>query len=139
MNQVQATGRLLKRVQYRNHLAMDRALAELGTTLVQWDALRVISEQPDSPAHALAVATFQSDQSFGTLGRRLESQGLIRRTPGKGRAVAHRLTPAGKKMLAAGTKVAREVSVRAFSALTRAELDTLHALLLRITAAHDEL
>ena len=131
-------GRLLKRVQYRNHRAMDRALADIGTTLVQWDALRVISEQPNSPAHALAVATFQSDQSFGTLATRLESQGLIRRTPGKGRVVEHRLTPAGTKMLAAGTAVARDVVARAFAALSRAEVAKLHELLLRVGETPDE-
>ena len=129
----QAIGRLLKRVQYRNHRAMDRALADIGTTLVQWDALRVVSEQPNSPAHSLAVATFQRDQSFGTLATRLESQGLIRRTPGKGRVVEHRLTTAGEKMLVAGAVVARAVAARAFAALSKAELAKLHALLLRVS------
>ncbi len=61
MTDVRATGRLLKRAQYRNHRAADRALAEVGTTLVQWDALRAIDEAPDSAAHALAVTTFQSE------------------------------------------------------------------------------
>jgi DNA-binding MarR family transcriptional regulator len=138
MDHVQATGRLLKRAQYRNHRAMDRALATVGTTLVQWDALRVISEQPDSPAHALAVATFQSDQSFGTLGTRLESQGLILRTPGKGRAVAHRLTAAGKKILAAGNTVSREVAMRSFAQLSKAEVATLYELLLRVGEAPED-
>jgi DNA-binding MarR family transcriptional regulator len=138
MKEPQAVGRLLKRVQYRNHLAMDRALASIGTTLVQWDALRVISEQPNSPAHALAVATFQSDQSFGTLATRLENQGLIRRTPGKGRVVEHRLTAAGEKMLVAGAAVARDVAARAFAALSKTELAKLHELLLRVSETPDE-
>ena len=138
MKEPQVVGRLLKRVQYRNHRAMDRALADIGTTLVQWDALRVISEQPNSPAHALAVATFQSDQSFGTLATRLESQGLIRRTPGKGRVVEHRLTAAGEKMLLAGAAVARDVAARAFAALSKAELAKLHELLLRLSETPDE-
>ena len=133
MDELQAVGRLLKRVQYRNHRAMDRALAEVGTTLVQWDALRVISEQPSSPAHALAVATFQSDQSFGTLATRLESQGLIRRTPGKGRVVQHHLTPAGAKILALGTEVARGVVGRAFSKLSKVDVAKLRELLQRIS------
>jgi DNA-binding MarR family transcriptional regulator len=132
MTDVQATGRLLKRAQYRNHRAMERALATVGTTLAQWDALRAISEAPSSPAHALAVATFQSDQSFGTLGTRLEAQGLIERTPGKGRVVEHRLTAAGKKMLAAGHAVALGVATRAFAQLSRAEIAKLHELLLRV-------
>jgi DNA-binding MarR family transcriptional regulator len=138
MQDLRATGRLLKRVQYRNHRAMDRALAAIGTTLVQWDALRTISEQPDSPAHALAVATFQSDQSFGTLATRLESQGLIRRTPGKGRVVEHRLTAAGAKMVVAGDAVARDVVARAFAALSKAEVAKLHELLLRISETPDD-
>lgn len=117
---------------------MDRALAEVGTTLVQWDALRVISEQPGAAAHALAVATFQSDQSFGTLATRLESQGLIRRTAGKGRAIEHSLTAAGAKMLAAGTAIARDVSGRAFSALSSAQLAKLYELLERVGEAPDE-
>ena len=138
MEELQAVGRLLKRVQHRNHCAMDRALADIGTTLVQWDALRVISEQPNSPAHALAVATFQSDQSFGTLATRLESQGLIRRTPGKGRVVEHRLTAAGAKTLFAGAALAREVAARAFAALSKAEVAKLHELLLRASQTPDE-
>jgi DNA-binding MarR family transcriptional regulator len=138
MTDPQATGRLLKRVQYRNHRAMDRALADIGTTLVQWDALRVISEQPNSPAHALAVASFQSDQSFGTLATRLESQGLIRRRPGKGRVVEHRLTATGEKMLVAGAAVARAVAARAFAALSKAEVAKLHELLLRVSETPEE-
>ena len=137
MKEPHEVGRLLKRVQYRNHRAMDRALADIGTTLVQWDALRVISEQPNSPAHALAVATFQSDQSFGTLATRLESQGLIRRTPGKGRVVEHRLTAAGERMLVAGAAIARDIAARAFAALSKAELAKLHDLLLRISETQD--
>ncbi|MDB4985783.1 MAG: MarR family transcriptional regulator [Myxococcaceae bacterium] len=133
MKEPQAVGRLLKRVQYHNHRAMDRALAGIETTLVQWDALRVISEQPNSPAHALAVASFQSDQSFGTLAVRLENQGLIRRTRGKGRVVEHRLTASGEKMLIAGAAVARKVAAHAFSALSQAELAKLYELLLRVS------
>ena len=77
MTDVQATGRLLKRAQYRNHRAMERA-------------------------------------------------------PGKGRVVEHRLTAAGKKMLAAGNAVALGVATRAFAQLSRAEIAKLHELLLRV-------
>jgi DNA-binding MarR family transcriptional regulator len=111
---------------------MDRALMTVGTSLAQWDALRAISEAPDSSAHDLAVATFQSDQAFGTLANRLEAQALIERTAGKGRRVEHRLTPAGKKMLSAGQVVAAKVAVRAFALLSKAEVAKLHELLLRV-------
>ncbi|KQV08307.1 MarR family winged helix-turn-helix transcriptional regulator [Leifsonia sp. Root112D2] len=132
MTHPQATGRILKRAQYRNHRAMDVSLAAVGTTLVQWDALRVISEMPDSSAHELAVATFQSDQAFGTLANRLQKQGLIERSSGRGRRVEHRLTSAGSVVLAAGQDVAKRVSARSFAALSPAEMATLHELLLRV-------
>ena len=128
----QTTGRLLKRAQYRNHRAADRGLATVGTTLAQWDALRAIDESPDSSAHKLAITTFQSDQAFGTLANRLEAQGLIARTSGRGRRVEHRLTADGKRMLDAGTKITAEISARSFAALTAAELATLHDLLERV-------
>lgn len=132
MNDPAATGRLLKRAQYRNHRAADRGLAAVGTSLVQWDALRAISESPDSSAHSLAVATFQSDQSFGTLANRLEAKGLIVRTSGHGRRIEHALTEAGRRMFEAGLQVTRGVSERSLAALTADEIDTLHGLLERV-------
>jgi DNA-binding MarR family transcriptional regulator len=128
----QETGRLLKRAQYRNHRAADRALASIGTTLVQWDALRAISESPDSSAHDLAIVTFQSDQAFGTLANRLEAQGLIERTSGKGRRVEHALTADGQLMFEAGLIVTKATSERAFAKLSAAEVSTLGALLERV-------
>ncbi|HEX3678879.1 MAG TPA: MarR family winged helix-turn-helix transcriptional regulator [Galbitalea sp.] len=128
----QETGRLLKRAQYRNHRSADRALSAIGTTLVQWDALRAISESPDSSAHDLAITTFQSDQAFGTLASRLEAQGLIARTSGKGRRVEHALTAEGRRMLEAGAAVTRAVSERSFARLSGAEVRTLRDLLDRV-------
>ena len=127
-----AAGRALKQAQYRNHRALDRALAEVGTTLVQWDALRAIHESPASSAHRLALATFQSDQSFGTLGNRLEAQGLIQRAQGPGRSVEHRLTTKGQRTLEAGQKVAAEVVKQSFSRLTASEVMVLQELLQRV-------
>jgi DNA-binding MarR family transcriptional regulator len=132
MTDQQLTGRLLKRAQWRNHRAADRALAGVGTSLAQWDALRAISESPDSSAHELAIATFQSDQAFGTLANRLEAQGLIMRTSGKGRRVEHALTGEGERMLAAGFEVTRETSERAFAQLTADEVLQLRELLERV-------
>src|SRR6195952_1231976 len=129
MTSQQETGRLLKRAQYRNHRAADRALAAIGTTLVQWDALRAIAESPASSAHDLAIVTFQSDQAFGTLANRLEAQGLIARTSGRGRRVEHALTAEGQRMLEAGTAVTRGTSERAFSKLSKAEVRQLKELL----------
>jgi DNA-binding MarR family transcriptional regulator len=132
MTTPQATGRLLKRAQYRNHRAADRALSTIGTSLPQWDALRAISESPDSSAHDLAIVTFQSDQAFGTLANRLEAQGLIMRASGRGRRVEHALTPEGQRMFEAGLEVTRGVSERSFAGLTSDEIVVLHDLLERV-------
>jgi DNA-binding MarR family transcriptional regulator len=135
MTNSQVTGRLLKRAQWRNHRATDRALSAVGTSLAQWDALRAISESPDSSAHDLAIATFQSDQAFGTLANRLEAQGLIVRTSGHGRRVEHALTAEGQRMLEAGLQVTRRTSERAFAKLSPEEIEVLHGLLERVGEA----
>ncbi|MFI5060799.1 MAG: MarR family winged helix-turn-helix transcriptional regulator [Actinomycetales bacterium] len=125
-------GRALKRAQYRHHLALDRALNAIGASIVQWDALRAISEAPDSSAHELAIATFQSDQAFGTLANRLVDKGLITRASGSGRRIEHRLTNAGERMLASGREIAHDVFTRSFAPLNDSERETLFELLGRV-------
>jgi DNA-binding MarR family transcriptional regulator len=125
-------GRAVKQVQYRHHRALDARLGSVGTTLAQWDALRAIGRNPGASAHLLAVETFQSDQSFGTLAGRLAAQDLIRRRPGRGRRIEHHLTPAGEKALQAGRPIARDVFAASFAQLSEAERSTLLDLLLRV-------
>jgi DNA-binding MarR family transcriptional regulator len=122
-------GRTVKQAQYRQQRALETRLAPLGTTLVQWDALRAIGRNPGASGHELAVATFQGDQAFGTLANRLVAQGLIERTPGRGRRIEHRLTDAGERMLAAGRPVHLEVLTEAFVPLDEGERETLLGLL----------
>lgn len=110
-------GRTVKRAQHRQHRALEAALASIGTTVVQWDAMRAIARSPDASAHDLAVATFQTDQSFGTLANRLESQGWIARRQGTGRRIEHRLTAAGEEKLREATAIAEAVRARLFEPL----------------------
>lgn len=125
-------GQAIKRAQYRNHRAMDAALRDAGVTLVQWDALRAIDRMPGASGHALAVATFQSDQAFGTLANRMVDRGLIERNSGHGRRIGHTLTTAGRAALAEGQRISADVLGNIFApldepdraALARA-LDTL--------------
>jgi DNA-binding MarR family transcriptional regulator len=93
--EVRDMGLMVKRLQMRHHNAANSALSALGVTVVQWDALRHLHENPDASLHALAQLTFQTDQSFGALATRMESRGLIERVPGRGRAVQHHLTAKG--------------------------------------------
>lgn len=132
MTSLQELGLAVKQAQWRHHRAMDRRLAEIGTTLVQWDSLRAIDRRPGASAHELAQATFQSDQSFGTLANRLTAQGLVERTPGEGRRIAHHLTPAGSAMLEAGTAVSEGYLAQTFAPLDASEREVLYELLNRL-------
>jgi DNA-binding MarR family transcriptional regulator len=119
----------VKRLQYRHHRALSRALAPLGLSLVQWDTLRHLHRKPDASLHDLAVLTFQTDQSFGSLATRMADRGLIERVPGPGRAVRHRLTEEGERLRAAGQDAVDGVLESSFDALSAARLDQLGELL----------
>ena len=48
-------GRAVKQAQHRQHRAADAALNAIGTTIVQWDALRAIGRMPGASAHDLSL------------------------------------------------------------------------------------
>ncbi|TAJ49445.1 MAG: MarR family transcriptional regulator [Herbiconiux sp.] len=131
---LEALGQMIKRAQYRNHRTMDTALQDIGVSLVQWDALRAIDRMPGASGHDLAVATFQSDQAFGTLATRLVARGLVERSAGRGRRVEHALTDAGRTAVDAGHRVAAAVLHDLFGPLDEAERALLLQLLQALTA-----
>ena len=135
MTDLERLGQAVKRLQYRHHRGMDLRLAELGTTLAQWDALRAIDRAPGSSARDLAATTFQKEQSFGTLATRLERKGLIERTQGRGRRLQHHLTGEGRRVLQAGRPIVVDVLEASLAALSTSRRDDLLSLLL---AALDE-
>ena len=128
---------MVKRLQARHHRAADAALAPVGVTLVQWDALRHLHEHPGASLHDLAVLTFQTDQSMGTLAARIEARGLIERVPGPGRAVRHRLTPEGERIRRSGARVLHRVLTRSFAPLSPSELAAFDGLLRKLLDAGD--
>jgi DNA-binding MarR family transcriptional regulator len=119
----------VKRLQHRHHRALNRALAPLGLSLVQWDTLRHLHRRPDASLHDLALLTFQTDQSFGSLAARMADNGLIERVPGPGRAVRHRLTDDGERLRAAGQEAVEVVFKSSFRELSTAQIDQLGDLL----------
>jgi DNA-binding MarR family transcriptional regulator len=127
-----AIGLSVKRLQMRHHRALDAGLAPLGVSLVQWDALRHLDENPGASLHDLAMLTFQSDQSFGTLAGRMIQRGLIERVPGPGRAVRHRLTDKGRALRKEGDVIVQRVLRESFAPLTPEELATLDSILIRV-------
>lgn len=127
-----ALGLAIKRAQHRNHRTAEVALRRLGVTLVQWDALRAIDRLPHGSGHDLAVATFQSDQSFGTLASRLADRGLVFRAAGPGRRLEHHLTDEGRTILRAGDRIMSRVLEGLFSPLNESQRDTLAEILQRL-------
>ena len=128
-------GLSVKRLQARHHRAANTALAPLGLSLTQWDALRHLHRNPDASLHDLAQLTFQTDQSFGALAGRMIDRGLIERVPGPGRAVRHRLTERGEELRGAGQQVLDGVLAESFAPLSADELATLDTLLGRLLGA----
>ncbi|WP_349899242.1 MarR family winged helix-turn-helix transcriptional regulator [Parafrigoribacterium soli] len=125
-------GLSIKRLQVRHHRAADERLAPLGVSLVQWDALRHLHENPDASLHDLAQLTFQTDQSFGTLAARMIERGLIERVPGPGRAVRHRLTARGDEVRVRAGEVLQEVLEESFGPLSAEERQTFGDLLAKL-------
>src|SRR5215470_33985 len=132
--ELERLARAVKQAQHRQHRALDRALGNIGTTLVQWDAMRAIAAEPGASAHRLALATFQTDQAFGTLANRLEAQHLIERGLGEGRRIAHRLSPRGRQMLADANVVVERVRNELYVDLSAADRRALATLLERVLA-----
>jgi DNA-binding MarR family transcriptional regulator len=128
-----AIGLSVKRLQMRHHRALDAGLAPLGVSLVQWDALRHLDE-----LHDLALLTFQSDQSFGTLAGRMIQRGLIERVPGPGRAVRHQLTDKGRSLRNEGDAIVERVLQESFATLSPVELASLDSILMRVLDQPDD-
>ena len=127
-------GWLIKHIQHGHHRELDKRLAALGVSLVQWNALREIERNPSCSQHQLAEKTFNSDQAFGTLLKRLQALSLIESRPGVGRANVQTLTAKGHDLLNRGQKIMSQVAQRSFSSLTETERDELARLLSKILA-----
>ncbi|MFZ6733534.1 MarR family winged helix-turn-helix transcriptional regulator [Undibacterium sp. Ji42W] len=137
LNHLQHLGRAVKQAQYRQHRALETALVAAGSTLAQWDALRAIGRMPGASSHDLALATFQTDQAFGTLANRLVAQSLIERRPGEGRRIEHYLNEQGERMLATANKIAMQVLTDKFAVLSATEQKQLLKLLNKLVEAED--
>ena len=126
---------LIKQAQHRHHQALDAALAPLGISLVQWNALREIHRHPDSSQHRLAELTFNSDQSFGRLTTRLQKLKLVTRRLGVGRAHIHQLTEKGETLFHQGRQRVLDVFTRSFVPLDSQERALLTDLLVKLLAS----
>jgi DNA-binding MarR family transcriptional regulator len=96
-------GYLVKRVQQSMRRRCDAALRPTGLSMAQYAALRALADHPDASASELARLCFVTRQSLQDLLTGLRASGLVRAatSPGRGRANALALTPAGRKRLTA--------------------------------------
>jgi len=130
---IQDLGLAVKRLQWRHHRTANTRLAAIGTSLAQWDVLRQLHAHPQASLHDLALLTFQTDQSMGSLAARMVDHGLLDRVDGPGRAVRHHLTDDGARVLDVGGTVMDGVLAETVGRLSADERATLLALLTRAT------
>ncbi len=129
MVSLQQVGLAVKRLQWRHHRAANGALAGIGASLAQWDVLRHLNGRPGASLHDLALLTFQTDQSMGALAARMVERGQLERLDAGGRAVRHRLTDEGRRVLDEGSALMDGVFRETLGHLSEDELSTLHRLL----------
>ena len=129
---LQDVGLSIRRVQHHNHREINKGLSSLDISLVQWDTLRHILEQPNASMHDLALLTFQSDQAFGTLASRMQKRGLIMKNNGHGRVITISLTKKGIELQRLGSGIVEKVLTETFAPLSQPQLRDLDSLLSRI-------
>ncbi|WP_297614982.1 MarR family winged helix-turn-helix transcriptional regulator [Nocardia sp.] len=135
---LQEIGLAVKRLQWRHHREANRRLSvHGGLSLVQWDVLRHLHDRPDATLHTLAVLIFQTDQSLGTLVKRMIDRGLLKRADSPGRATRHELTDEGKRAYEAGSQIVEAVLADSVCTLTDAERVILHKLLIKAAQTGD--
>jgi len=126
---------LLRRAQLRKQMACEAALAQVGLTLPQWGMLYAVATEPDSSTHALALFIGQSDQSAGAVVARLEQRGLLERRPGVGKAILHRITPDGEKLVRRCDILVEDVMTQLLAGLSDRNLRALRTSLQSIAEA----
>jgi DNA-binding MarR family transcriptional regulator len=99
----------LKRAQHLVALRIDDALRPMGLNLGLWAVLREVARTPGASASELGRASFHTPQTVGGLLQRLQDQGLVERSSGRGRIVENNPTPRGAAVLRRATAAADEI------------------------------
>ena len=99
----------LRRAQHLLALRIDDALRPMGLNLGLWAVLREVARTPGASASELGRASFHTSQTVGGLLQRLQEQGLVDRSSGRGRIVENHLTPRGVEVARQATAVADDV------------------------------
>lgn len=99
----------LKHAQHLLGLRIDDALRPLDLSLGLWGVLREIGRTPGASASELGRTSFHTPQTVGGLLQRLQKQGLVERSTGRGRIVENHLTRQGTKVLRQATAAVDDV------------------------------
>lgn len=99
----------------------------IDLTIARYTVLAAIKRHPGVSGAALANTTLQTPQSLTSMAAILERDGLILRTPGKGRIIGHFLTDAGETAAAAGRDILEDFHGRLVEELGAERVRRLNA------------
>jgi DNA-binding MarR family transcriptional regulator len=124
-------GYLLKQASSSLRVAMEAVLKPLGMTVTHYSCLELLAQRPGLSNSELARGAFVTRQSMNVLLQTLESDGYVTRPAeaAVGKVLPTRLTPKGRRSLAAATAAVRSVEVRMLAGMTEAERSGAFAIL----------
>ncbi|ARC56128.1 putative HTH-type transcriptional regulator [Frondihabitans sp. 762G35] len=113
-------GYLLKETSSALRTAMEAVLRPLGMTVTHYSCLELLAQRPGLSNSELARGAFVTRQSMNVLLLSLERDGSVVRPAEApvGKALPTRLTPLGRRRLAAATAAVRSVEVRMLAGLS---------------------
>ncbi|TWX39951.1 MarR family transcriptional regulator [Frigoribacterium sp. ACAM 257] len=124
-------GYLLKEASSALRSAMEEVLRPLGMTVTHYSCLELLAQRPGLSNSELARGAFVTRQSMNVLLQALEREGSVTRPSEApvGKALPARLTPAGRRRLAAATAAVRGVELRMLSGMSEADRPVARRLL----------
>ncbi len=92
-------GALSRIIRYHFAERIEQVIHPLGLTLGQWTVLRELKRTPGASASELARAAVHTPQAVSRLIRTLQEEGLVERSPARGRVMDTHLTAKGHKVM----------------------------------------
>ena len=125
----------LRQAQHVLSLRIDDALRPTGLNLGLWRVMRELAHSPGASAAELGRASLHAPQTVGGLLQRLEDQGLVERSDGRGRIVENHLTPQGVKTLRRATAAADKAISSSLAGIDAADIAQASRFLTQYVAA----
>ena len=116
-------GYLLKEASSALRASMEAVLRPLGMTVTHYSCLELLAQRPGLSNSELARGAFVTRQSMNVLLQALERDGFVTRAAAApvGKALPTRLTPRGRRSLAAASAAVRSVELGMLDGMTDAE------------------